>query len=521
MRLHDIADTSKQVSETSARLVKVEHLTSCLQRLAQDEIAIGVAYLSGELRQGRIGIGPAVLRDAFPDTSAKSPALTLAEVDHMFDRIAAVSGPGSSAERARLLRDLFARATSDEQDFLGRLILGELRQGALEGLVVEAVARAVGASSHEVRRAVMVSGDMGTVARLALAEGAPALARFRIQLFSPVLPMLAHTAGDVGDALTRLGTGAFEYKLDGARVQIHKAGQDVRVFSRRPNDVTTAIPEIAGAAGELSVGEIILDGEVLALRADGRPHPFQTTMHRFGRKLDVERMQRELPLTPFFFDCLYLDGENLIDRPAEDRFVLLSHSLPAELVIRRIVTSDEGEAKAFLRDALRAGHEGLMAKALDAPYEAGGRGQSWLKVKPAHTLDLVVLAAEWGHGRRRGCLSNLHLAARDPATGDFVMLGKTFKGMTDEMLRWQTERLKALHTAEDQYTVYVRPEMVVEVAFDQIQVSPQYPSGMALRFARVKRYRPDKTPDDADTIDAVRAIYEAQTCGLLPESGSS
>jgi DNA ligase-1 len=353
----------------------------------------------------------------------------------------------------------------------------------------------------------MLSGDLREVARSALTEGLDGLARFSIRLFQPIQPMLAESAADVSEALGRLVSGAFEFKLDGARIQVHKAGDEIRVFTRRLNEVTVAVPEVVDLVRALPSRELILDGEVLALRADGRPWPFQTTMRRFGRKLDVEEMRASLPLTPFFFDCLLADGEALIDRSGEERCAVLADSLPSELVIPRILTSEPAEAEAFLAKALERGHEGVLAKSLTAPYDAGRRGRNWIKVKHARTLDLVILAAEWGHGRRRGLLSNLHLGARDPAAGGFVMIGKTFKGLTDEMLLWQTRRLRELEIARDEFTVHVRPEVVVEVAFDEIQTNPRYAGGVALRFARVKRYRPDKRAAEADTIDTVRALH--------------
>jgi len=323
----------------------------------------------------------------------------------------------------------------------------------------------------------------------------------------PLKPMLAQTADDVSDALRELGSVALEFKLDGARVQVHKAGDEVRVFTRRLNEVTGAVPELVENARALPVREVILDGETLAIGPDGRPLPFQVTMRRFGRRLDVVEMRRRLPLSALFFDCLYLEGQDLTDAPARERFAALASAVTRSGLVTRLVTEDPDQAEAFFVTAVERGHEGLMAKSLDAPYEAGSRGSSWLKVKPAHTLDLVVLAAEWGSGRRQGWLSNLHLGARDPASGGFAMLGKTFKGMTDVMLDWQTQHLLSLELSRDGHAVQVRPELVVEVAFNDVQASPQYPAGLALRFARVKRYRPDKGPEQADTIETVRAIH--------------
>jgi DNA ligase 1 len=508
MRLHEIVETSRRVSETSGRSDKVRHLTACLQRAEPDAIETAVALLLGRPRQGRIGIGWATMEAAVPQTAARTPALMLLEVDAALDRIARTSGAGSPKERARLMGELLARATREEQDFLLRAVLGKLRQGALEGLMVGAVALAAKLSVSEIRRALMVQGDITAVARVALTEGRPALGRLAIQLFRPVKPMLAQTARDTADALVRLGPMALEYKLDGARIQVHKLEREVRVFTRSLNDVTAAVPEIVEAVRDLPVHAIILDGEALAFRRNGTPEPFQVTMRRFGRKLDVARMRDSVPLRSFFFDCLYFEGNAIIDQPGEERFAALAGALPEPLVIRRCLTGEPADAEAFLNEALACGHEGVMAKAVSAPYEAGARGSLWFKIKPAVTLDLVVLAAEWGHGRRRGWLSNLHLGARDAATGGFVMLGKTFKGMTDEMLAWQTTELPKLAIGHNAYTVYVQPQLVVEIAFNDIQSSPHYPGGLALRFARIKRYRPDKRVEDADTIETVRAIYE-------------
>jgi DNA ligase-1 len=452
------------------------------------------------------------VRNARPGTAAAEPSLTLEEVDAAFEHIAGTSGAGSTGERTRLLSELLSRATGEEQEFLVRLIYGELRQGALAGLMADALATAASVPADEVRRALMLAGELPSVARAVLTEGRPGLARFHLQLFRPLQPMLAQPAEDVSDAIERLGEAALELKLDGARVQVHKADGGVRVYSRRGNEVTQAVPELVEAVQALPARQLLLDGEVIALRPDGSPHPFQITMRRFGRKLDVDRLRGELPLTPFFFDILHLDGDDLIDRPAGERFAALAEATPG-FTVPRLVTADAEEADAFFEQALSRGHEGIMAKAIDAPYEAGRRGSSWLKIKPAHTLDLVILAAEWGHGRRQGWLSNLHLGARDPENGGFVMLGKTFKGLTDERLAWQTRKLQEIAMGTDGWTVYVRPELVVEIAFSDVQESPQYPGGMALRFARVKRYREDKRADEADTIESVRRIFLAAQVG--------
>ncbi len=485
----------------------VEIGAELLCRLAPGEVEIAAAYLAGEPRQGKVGVGYAQLGALRGGASASAATLGLLEVDAELDRIARVSGRGSAGERAQALAALFARATREEQDFLARLLTGELRQGALEGVLAEAVARAAGVPAAAVRRAAMLGGGLPAIARAALASGEAGLAAFRLALLRPLQPMLAQSAENVDDALARLGVAALEWKLDGARIQVHRQGDEVRVFSRQGNDVSVAVPEVVEVVRALPARALVLDGEAIALRPNAKPEPFQTTMRRFGRRTDVARLRAELPLTPFFFDLLHVDGEDLIDRAASERARALGDLVRAELRVPRRRTEDAAEARAFFEEALAAGHEGLVAKSLEAPYEAGRRGAGWLKVKRAKTLDLVVLAIEWGSGRRRGFLSNLHLGARDPSTGGFVMLGKTFKGMTDEMLAWQTRRFQELEIARDEWTVHVRPEQVVEIAFDGIQVSPHYPGGLALRFARVKRYRDDKPASQADTIDTVRALH--------------
>ncbi len=513
MKLAVVARTSRRLAETPRRGEKIELLAAVLADARPEEIEIATAYLSGTVRQDKLGLGWATIRKAMPETAAESPTVELAEVHAALDEIARTAGKGSAQARQRLLHHLLSRLTADEQQFLAGLLLGELRQGALEGLVIEAVARASGRPGAEVRRALMMAGDLPSVARAALGGdvSGSGLSAFTVRLFQPVLPMLAGSAEDVDQALAELGEAAVEYKLDGARVQIHRSGDEVRVYSRRLNEVTAAVPELVEAARGFAGREIIVEGEAIALRPDGTPLPFQTTMRRLGRRLEVEQVRAELPVTLFLFDILYLDGESLLDEPLARRVERLSDSVPPSLVVPRIVTSSAEEAGDFHRAAMARGHEGVMVKALGAPYEAGRRGRRWLKVKTVRTLDLVVLAAEWGHGRRHGWLSNLHLGARDPANGGFVMLGKTFKGMTDEMLRWQTMRLGELEVRREGRTVHVRPELVVEVAFNDLQASPQYPGGLALRFARVKGYRPDKSASDADTIDTLREIYRKQS----------
>ena len=509
--LADLVDTSQRVGERAGRLDKIARMAELLRRLAPDEIDIGVSYLSGVIRQGRSGIGWALIRDARPAANAESATLTLAETDAMLERIARATGPGSLAERTRLLSELFSRATPREQEFLARLLIGELRQGALEGSMIEAVASAAELPADAVRRAAMVAGGIAAVARTALTQGAAGLAGHAIALFQPLAPMLAQPAEDIAEALSRIPAAALEWKLDGARVQAHKRGEAVRVYSRTGNEVTAAAPEIVDALRGASGQDLILDGEAIALKSTGAPYPFQDTMSRFGRVLDIEAMRATMPLSVFFFDCLRRDGADLVSHPATARFEALAAALPSALLMPRLVTSEVSAAQAFYDDALGRGHEGVMVKALDAPYNPGARSALWLKVKRAHTLDLVVLAAEWGHGRRHGWLSNLHLGAIEPATGQFVMLGKTFKGLTDAMLAWQTSELLSREVSRDEWTVRVRPELVIEIAFNDLQASPRYPGGLALRFARVKGYRPDKSARDADTMDSVRAIYAAQS----------
>jgi ATP-dependent DNA ligase I len=509
--LAELAETSEAVAATAARLGKVERLAGCLSR-AGSEGAIAVAFLSGELRQRQIGVGWASLRGL--PAPATEPSLALAEVDRAFEQIGALSGPGSQGERRRQLATLFGRATEAEQRFLRQLLVGELRQGALEGVMVDAVAKAAQVPGRDLRRAVMLAGDLGAVADAALSSGAAGLERFRLVVGRPVLPMLAQTAESAEAALERVCPAAVEWKLDGARIQVHRSGGEIRVFTRSLDDITARVPEVVAAVAALGADQLVLDGEVIALRADGRPQPFQVTASRVGTRGGPAAPGRgrsagePVPLTAAFFDLLHLDGQDILDLPGESRYEALAGVVPEALRVPRTVVDRVPDAAAVLADALARGHEGVMVKSLATPYEAGRRGAGWLKVKPRHTLDLVVLAVEWGHGRRRGWLSNLHLGALDPRTGGFVMLGKTFKGLTDAMLGWQTERLRELALGGDQeWLVQVRPELVVEVAFDGVQTSPRYPGGVALRFARVLRYRPDKSAAEADTIDTVRAIH--------------
>lgn len=504
MLLADLVETSNRIANTSKRLEKTDLLAGLLKRLAPEEVEIAVAFLSGGARQGRIGIGHATLRNA-NGPAAATPSLTLGDVDRALDELANVQGRGSEQRKRELLNGLLTRATADEQHFLVRLLMGELRQGALEGIMLDGLAKATGIPLDRIRRAAMLAGSGTTVAPAVLQHGEAGLSQFDVQLFRPVQPMLAQTAEDVSGALQELGEAALEYKFDGARVQVHKTGDQVAVYSRRMNEVTAAVPEIVEAVRAMPARELILDGEVLSLDSGGRPQPFQISMRRFGRKLDVDRLLTELPMTPFWFDLLYLDGGSLLDESQARRFGELSRLAPGALV-PQIVTADSEKAEDFLHEALARGHEGIMAKARSAPYAAGARGQSWLKIKQARTLDLVILAAEWGNGRRQGWLSNLHLGARDTVKGGFAMLGKTFKGLTDAMLAWQTQELLKLEIARDHYTVYVEPKLVAEIAFNEIQISLRYASGLALRFARVKRYRPDKSAADADTFETVQKL---------------
>jgi DNA ligase-1 len=509
MLLAELVATSSQVTASRSRRRKTELLVACLRRLEPAEVALGAAYLAGQLPQGRVEVGWTVLAGVKPPP-AERPGLRLLDVDHSLDELAGVRGTGSRQRRLRLLGALLAAATAEEQRFLRGLLLGELRQGALAGILAQAIAAAWNLPEADVRRALMLRGDLGAVAEAAARGGAGALGAIRLTLFQPLQPMLAQTATDLSDALADLGPAAVEWKLDGARVQVHRDGDRVRVYTRGLREVSASMPGVAAIAAGLPVDTVVLDGEALALGVDGRPRAFQETMRRFGSEPLVEPGDGVV-LTPFFFDCLQLDGEDLLDRPLHERAAALDRVVPPANRVPRTLVEHPAQAEAALAEALARGHEGVMLKALAAPYEAGRRGGAWRKVKLAHTLDLVVLAAEWGSGRRRGWLSNLHLGARDPRGGGYVMLGKTFKGLTDALLAWQTERLLALEQRREGHVVHVRPELVVEVAFDGVQASPRYPGGVALRFARVRRYRQDKPAAEADTIDSVLALHRAAT----------
>jgi DNA ligase-1 len=495
----DLVATSEAVASTRARSVKVAALADLLARTEPDEREVAVAMLAGEVRQGRIGVGWATLAGASVPTPAAEPHLTIGDVDAVVARLVGLTGAGSVAVRQQVLIDLLAQCTATEADYLRRLLLGEVRQGALAGVVTDAVARAAGVPADAVRRAAMLSGDLARVGGLALAGGETALAALRLEVLRPVLPMLAATSADVSSAIGELGVCSVEWKLDGARVQAHRRGGEVRLYTRNLNDVTVRLAGVAEVVASLPADTVILDGEVVGLGDDERPDRFQDTMSRFGR-----HDGSGAALAVAFFDVLHVDGVDLLDRPLGERLDALER-VAGRWRVRNVVTGDADVAADFLAASLAAGHEGVMVKAIGSAYEAGRRGSAWRKVKPVRTLDLVVLAAEWGHGRRRGWLSNLHLGARDPA-GGFVMVGKTFKGLTDELLTWQTARLQELAEVSSGYVVEVRPELVVEIALDGVQASTRYPGGVALRFARVRRYREDKAPSDADTIDAVRAL---------------
>ncbi|CBG74832.1 MULTISPECIES: ATP-dependent DNA ligase [Streptomyces] len=506
-----LARVSQEIAATSARSRKTALLADLFRDAGEEDVPIVIPYLAGRLPQGRLGIGWKVLDQRIPP--AGTATLTVREVDARLTAIGAVTGTGSQTERRRLVGALLAAATEDEQRYLVGLLTGEVRQGALDALAVEGLAGATGAPAADVRRAVMLAGSLQTVARALLAEGPRALEGFRLTVGRPVQPMLAHSAPSVAEAVAKLGVCAVEEKLDGIRVQLHRDGGDVRLYTRTLDDITDRLPELTSAALGLRGERFILDGEVIAFDGNGRPRSFQETAGRVGSRLDVATAARQVPVSPVFFDALSVDGQDLLDLPFTERHAVLARLVPEPMRVRRTLVTgpdDLPEAERFLTDTLERGHEGVVLKALDAPYSAGRRGASWLKVKPVHTLDLVVLAAEWGHGRRTGRLSNLHLGART-ADGAFAMLGKTFKGMTDALLAWQTERLTELAVEEHRWGVTVRPELVVEIAYDGLQRSTRYPAGVTLRFARVIRYREDKTPGEADTVEALLSAHPEVT----------
>ncbi|MCA9790509.1 MAG: ATP-dependent DNA ligase [Candidatus Eremiobacteraeota bacterium] len=495
-----LVEVSQALRRAGGRNRKIELLADYLRSLASDQLGLAIDYLSGQLPQGKIGVGPSMLRQLDLDIPPTGGDLLLADVDVCLSAVAACSGAGSKAARLDLLQSLLASAGPAERPFLIRLLGGELRQGAQEGLMVVALAQALELPLEVVRRAFMLTADLARVARLGQ-RGQAELVSLGPELFRPLRPMLASPTAGLEEALARAGPCQIETKMDGVRVQVHRLEDRVRVYSRSLNDITYQVPEVVELARRLPCRDCMLDGEALALDEQGRPRPFQETMRRFGRRTDLVAAREAVPLSCYFFDCLWLDSESLIDQPLQQRAARLQALAPDQLVPR----AEPDQAEEFFEQVLEAGHEGVMVKALDSAYEAGNRGFSWMKVKPAHTLDLVVLAAEWGSGRRQGWLSNLHLGAR--GQDGFVMLGKTFKGMTDEMLEWQTRTLLDLEVEREDYVVWVRPELVVEIAFDSLQASPHYPGGMALRFARVKTYRTDKSAEQADTIETVRQIF--------------
>ncbi|MEU6737456.1 ATP-dependent DNA ligase [Streptomyces physcomitrii] len=508
MLLAQLAQVSREVAGTPARSRKTALLAELFRAAEPSEAPLVAAYLAGRLPQGRIGIGWSSLKD--PPPAASAPSLTVGAVDAALTALGEVSGAGSQAERRRLVGELMGAATEEEQRFLTGLLTGEVRQGALDAVAAEGLAQAAGVPAAGVRRAVMLAGSLEPVAAAVLARGEEALAEFRLTLGSPVQPMLARSASSVAQALDKLGPCAVEEKLDGIRVQVHRDGEGVRVYTRTLEEITARVPELTRAALELPKERFILDGEVIALDEERRPRSFQDIAGRVGSRSDVAAAAAALPLSPVFFDVLSLDGTDLLPLPLTERHTRLASLVPEPMRVRRLVldapraADDRERAEEFLAQTLARGHEGVVVKGLDAAYSAGRRGASWLKVKPVRTLDLVVLAAEWGHGRRTGKLSNLHLGARRE-DGTYAMLGKTFKGLTDVLLDWQTERLGELATSDDGHVVRVRPELVVEIAYDGLQRSSRYPAGVTLRFARVVRYREDKPAAEADTVDTVLA----------------
>ena len=501
MRLAALVSVSDEVSATSSRTAKRTAIAGLLRDLHPDEIEPAVGFLVGEPGQGRIGVGWATVAAIHEAVTDGAAPLEILDLDEAITRLAETRGPGSVGARARILGDLFARATPAEASFMRRLLVGELRQGALEGVMADAVAEGSAVPATVVRRAVMLSGDVRHAARVALTAGRPGLEAIGLTLFQPVQPMLASTAESVGDAVDEATPASVEWKLDGARIQVHRQGDLVRAYTRNLNEVTGRLPEVVDVVRSLPADELVLDGEVLGLEGT-RPEAFQQTMSRFGRD---DPATHGLRLRPFFFDVMRVDGSDLLDEPLADRLQALD-AVAGAFAMPRLITADVAEAAAFLGATIGAGHEGVMVKDLASAYSAGRRGKAWRKLKPVHTFDLVVLAAEWGHGRRRGWLSNLHLGARDPSDGSFVMVGKTFKGLTDELLTWQTAAFLELEIGREDHVVHVRPDLVVEVAIDGVQASTRYPGGLALRFARVKRYREDKLAADADTIGSLQAM---------------
>jgi DNA ligase-1 len=495
--LDDVVTTSRDVSNTSSRSTKVAILSDLLRTLEPTEVAIAVGFLAGVPRQGRVGIGRRTIHAIQPPPTTQ-PSLTIADLDRAITDVQQTTGGGSSARRKQVLADLLVRATEPEADFIKRLFTGELRQGALAGLMVDAIAKAAVVSGTLTRRALMLSGDLTRTAELAINEGEDGLRKVGFEIFRPIFPMLASTAANVREAVDSFERSSVEWKLDGIRIQIHRRDDQIHIYTRNLNDITASLPGIVNAARALPVTQAVFDGEALWM-SDGGPAPFQDTVSQIDSDAPPEG------IVTFLFDVLHVDGEDLLDTRLEERAARLAEVAP-QLTIPSVITADPDEAQRVLDDALNAGHEGVVVKDASSVYSAGRRGKAWRKVKPVRTYDLVVLGAEWGHGRRRGWLSNLHLGARDPHTGEFVMVGKTFKGLTDQLLEWQTHQFLARETSREGIVVLVRPELVVEIALDGVQSSTRYPGGVALRFARVKHYRPDKNAGEADTIDALRAL---------------
>jgi DNA ligase-1 len=499
--LADLVAASQEVAETNARSRKVAILAELLQRLDPEEVAIATGLLSGVPRQGRVGVGYSTIY-GIESAPAGEPTLTVADLDTAISEVQAATGTGSGAQRRQILAGLLERATEAEAGFVKRLFTGELRQGALAGVMVDAVAKAAGVPAALARRALMLSGDLTRTAEIAMSGGEDGLRAVGFELFRPIFPMLASTAETVTDAVSSFDRASVEWKLDGIRIQVHRRGEEVRIYTRNLNEITHALPGIVEAVRRLGVEQAVLDGEAIWMGYDG-PAAFQDTVAQIDADAPPEG------ISTFLFDLLHLDGEDLLDVPLEERAGKLEAIAP-KLRVPSILTSEPLDGELVLEEALAAGHEGVVVKDAGSLYAAGRRGKAWLKVKPVRTYDLVVLGAEWGHGRRQGRLSNLHLGARDPGTGEFVMVGKTFKGMTDELLEWQTSELLRRETEQRGITVFVRPELVVEIALDGVQSSTRYPGGLALRFARVKRYRPDKQAEEADTIDDLRSLLRAK-----------
>ena len=504
--LADVVNASKAVTETSSRSAKVAILAELLRGLEAEEVPLAVGYLAGMPRQGRVGVGYSTVYGIDPPPAA-DPSLKIAELDRAIAEIQETTGSGSAAKRKQILGELLGRATEQEADFVRRLLTGELRQGALAGVMIDAIAKAAGVSGEIARRALMLSGDLTRTAEIAMSSGEEGLREVGFEIFRPILPMLASTAESVEEAMQSFDRASVEWKLDGIRIQIHRRGDDVCIYTRNLNEITETLPGIVEAVRGLPITQAVFDGEALWMSEDG-PAAFQDTVSRIDSEAPPEG------IVTFLFDLLHVDGQDLLDTPLAERAERLEAIAP-QLRIPAVLTSDPDEGQRVLDEALRVGHEGAVVKDAASLYSAGRRGKAWRKVKPVRTYDLVVLGAEWGHGRREGWLSNLHLGARDPRTGEFVMVGKTFKGMTDELLAWQTNQLLERETSRRGITVFVRPELVVEIALDGVQASTRYPGGVALRFARVKRYRPDKDAEDADTIDDLRSLLPSR---ILPFS---